>query len=53
MPREIIHLQVGQCGNQVGLAFWNAVIAEHDLNSDGQFQQTNKNDEDGDGIPDE
>mmetsp|Transcript_8939 Transcript_8939/g.30157 ORF Transcript_8939/g.30157 Transcript_8939/m.30157 type:complete len:82 (+) Transcript_8939:300-545(+) len=25
MPREIITLQVGQCGNQIGAEFWNQV----------------------------
>ena len=25
MPREIISLQVGQCGNQVGAEFWRKV----------------------------
>lgn len=25
MPREIISLQVGQCGNQVGSEFWKKV----------------------------
>ena len=25
MPREIITLQVGQCGNQVGSEFWRKV----------------------------
>jgi hypothetical protein len=25
MPREIINLQVGQCGNQVGSEFWRKV----------------------------
>jgi len=29
MPREIITLQVGQCGNQTGTAFWKAVCMEH------------------------
>jgi tubulin beta len=53
MPREIIHVQVGQCGNQVGCAFWNAVVAEHCLNPDGKFDAESVNDEDGDGIPDE
>jgi len=54
MVREIIHVQVGQCGNQVGLAFWNAVVKEHRLGEDGIFQKPDKvSDEDGDGIPDE
>lgn len=25
MPREIITLQVGQCGNQIGTEFWKKV----------------------------
>ena len=29
MPREIITLQVGQCGNQIGMAFWKQICAEH------------------------
>lgn len=37
--REIIHLQVGQCGNQVGSAFWKDVAAEHALkNGEGSLQ---------------
>mmetsp|Transcript_29837 Transcript_29837/g.58439 ORF Transcript_29837/g.58439 Transcript_29837/m.58439 type:complete len:452 (-) Transcript_29837:143-1498(-) len=35
MPREIITLQVGQCGNQVGTEFWKRLCAEHGINSDG------------------
>ena len=27
MPREIITLQVGQCGNQIGSEFWKKVRA--------------------------
>jgi len=54
MPREIIHLQVGQCGNQVGCAFWNSLLKEHKINpSTGKFDATAFNDADGDGIPDE
>ena len=29
MPREIITVQVGQCGNQLGLGFWQLALAEH------------------------
>jgi len=54
MGREIIHVQVGQCGNQVGIAFWQALFAEHALNSQGHYAKPDKiDDEDGDGIPDE
>jgi len=33
MVREVIHVQVGQCGNQVGNAFWEGVCHEHMINS--------------------
>ena len=29
MPREIITIQVGQCGNQIGLRFWDLALREH------------------------
>ena len=29
--REIVHLQVGQCGNQVGTKFWEMICHEHGL----------------------
>jgi tubulin epsilon len=29
MPRELITLQVGQCGNQIGARFWELAAAEH------------------------
>lgn len=35
MPREIITLQVGQCGNQVGMEFWKQLCAEHGISADG------------------
>eukprot|EP01112_Ceratiomyxa_fruticulosa_P007652 TRINITY_DN1989_c0_g1_i4.p1 TRINITY_DN1989_c0_g1~~TRINITY_DN1989_c0_g1_i4.p1 ORF type:complete len:405 (-),score=76.65 TRINITY_DN1989_c0_g1_i4:117-1331(-) len=35
MPREIITLQVGQCGNQVGTEFWKQLCAEHGINPEG------------------
>ena len=35
--RELIHLQVGQCGNQVGSSFWQTLNAEHGLDSEGRF----------------
>lgn len=38
MPREIITLQVGQCGNQVGNAFWRQLLEEHGIQKDGQFK---------------
>ena len=38
MPREIITLQTGQCGNQVGTEFWKQLCAEHGINPDGIIQ---------------
>lgn len=35
MPREIVTLQVGQCGNQVGTEFWKKLCLEHGINNDG------------------
>eukprot|EP00047_Mylnosiga_fluctuans_P005135 m.238648 g.238648 ORF g.238648 m.238648 type:complete len:470 (+) comp13334_c0_seq1:39-1448(+) len=35
MPREVITLQVGQCGNQVGAEFWKQLCAEHGIRPDG------------------
>ncbi len=29
MPREILTIQVGQCGNQIGGAFWDLALKEH------------------------
>ena len=33
MPREIVTLQFGQCGNQIGRAFWTRSLHEHASNS--------------------
>eukprot|EP00004_Rigifila_ramosa_P002548 TRINITY_DN12678_c0_g1_i2.p1 TRINITY_DN12678_c0_g1~~TRINITY_DN12678_c0_g1_i2.p1 ORF type:complete len:477 (-),score=86.76 TRINITY_DN12678_c0_g1_i2:21-1427(-) len=35
MPREIITLQVGQCGNQIGSEFWAQLCLEHGLSPEG------------------
>ncbi|MCP9265045.1 Tubulin gamma-2 chain [Dirofilaria immitis] len=35
MPSEIIAIQFGQCGNQIGDAFWRALCAEHGIASNG------------------
>jgi tubulin beta len=35
--REIIHLQLGQCGNQIGNQFWQMVAEEHGLDPNGVF----------------
>ncbi|VVB07290.1 unnamed protein product [Arabis nemorensis] len=35
MPREIITLQVGQCGNQIEMEFWKQLCLEHGISKDG------------------
>ena len=35
MPREIITIQAGQCGNQVGCEFWKQIVKEHGIRPDG------------------
>ena len=35
MPREIITIQVGQCGNQIGNEFWKQLCLEHGISSEG------------------
>jgi hypothetical protein len=29
--REIVHIQAGQCGNQIGAKFWEVISDEHGL----------------------
>ncbi|KAJ2310308.1 Tubulin beta chain (Beta tubulin), partial [Coemansia sp. RSA 2702] len=33
--REIIHIQTGQCGNQIGTKFWETLAAEHSIELNG------------------
>ena len=33
--REIIHIQVGQCGNQIGAKFWEVISDEHGVDTFG------------------
>lgn len=41
MVREIVTLHVGQCGNQIGRAFWSQVLAEHaNVNPNGVFEHS-------------
>jgi|Transcript_6002 tubulin gamma len=46
MPREIITLQVGQCGNQVGTEFWKQLCSEHGISADGILEDFATNGED-------
>jgi len=38
--REICHLQFGQCGNQIGAAFWQTISGEHGLSVSGVYEGT-------------
>jgi len=38
--REIVHLQVGQCGNQIGTKFWGVISEEHGLDGNGVYHGT-------------
>jgi len=40
MSREIINIQVGQAGNQVGESFWNMLLEEHGLDQSGHYKGT-------------
>jgi len=35
--REIVHIQAGQCGNQMGTKFWEVVSDEHGIGMDGKY----------------
>ncbi|TPX70575.1 hypothetical protein SpCBS45565_g01612 [Spizellomyces sp. 'palustris'] len=37
MPREIISIQTGQCGNQIGSKFWEVISDEHCILPNGQY----------------
>ncbi|OQD82065.1 hypothetical protein PENANT_c023G07546 [Penicillium antarcticum] len=37
MPREIITIQAGQCGNNVGSQFWQQLCQEHGISADGNL----------------
>ncbi|THH01140.1 hypothetical protein EW026_g1500 [Hermanssonia centrifuga] len=39
--REIVHLQTGQCGNQIGAKFWEVVSDEHGIDRDGLYKGNN------------
>jgi len=35
---EIVHIQVGQCGNQIGSKFWEIISDEHGLDKTGNYK---------------
>uniref|UniRef100_A0A915N6G2 Tubulin beta chain n=1 Tax=Meloidogyne javanica TaxID=6303 RepID=A0A915N6G2_MELJA len=36
--REIVHIQAGQCGNQIGSKFWEVISDEHGIQPDGTYK---------------
>ncbi len=39
--REIISIQVGQCGNQIGYKFWETIATEHGIDTQtGRYEGT-------------
>jgi len=39
MPCEMIMLQLGQCGNQIGFEFWKQLCREHGISKEGILQE--------------
>jgi len=39
MPREIIALHIGQCGNQIGSEFWKQLSMEHGISPEGIVEE--------------
>ena len=37
MPREMVSVQIGQCGNMVGWEFWKTLCAEHGIDAAGEL----------------
>lgn len=36
--REIVHIQAGQCGNQIGSKFWEVISDEHGIDPSGSYR---------------
>ena len=35
--RELVHVQGGQCGNQIGAKFWEVIADEHAIDPTGTY----------------
>ncbi len=35
--REIVHLQLGTCGNHIGNKYWENICDEHAIDKNGQY----------------
>lgn len=54
MPREILTIQVGQCGNQIAMKFWNLALKEHSTRGvlfDDSMSSFFRNDSENSDIP--
>merc|ERR1711915_600516 len=40
--REIVHVQAGQCGNQIGAKFWEIISDEHGIEPTGDYNGTSE-----------
>merc|ERR1712122_170521 len=40
--REIVHIQAGQCGNQIGAKFWEIISDEHGIDPTGSYNGTSE-----------
>lgn len=40
--REIVHIQCGQCGNQIGAKFWETITGENGLSGEGIYEGTSQ-----------
>ena len=40
--REIVHIQTGQCGNQIGQKFWETISEEHGIDGEGLYVGDNE-----------
>lgn len=38
MPRELITIQAGQCGNSIGSQFWEYLCKDHGIGRDGTLE---------------
>lgn len=38
----MIHLQVGQCGNQIGNHYWQSLLNEHGIDENGNLIEERK-----------
>jgi tubulin beta len=36
--RELVHIQAGQCGNQIGAKFWEVISDEHGVTATGSYE---------------